>query len=265
MFTAGLGVIEMSLISAASMAVAIPTGIQVFGWIATLWSGRIRMNAPTLFVLGFMFIFVLGGLTGVMVAVIPFDWQVHDTYFIVAHLHYVLIGGMVFPVFAAIYYWIPLINGNTMSERLSKWIFWLMFGGFNISLLPDAHHGPVRHAAPRLHVFERDGLGCAEHDLDPGLVPVRPRHPLDDHRRHAHAAPPDQGRGQSVECGHARVAAVGRLRQPQHPDRHVGRPAVGPADAVAGSRRRPPLPARTPSPAAAKPSPPARSAQSRPT
>ncbi|TXG01910.1 cytochrome c oxidase subunit I [Massilia arenae] len=136
MFTAGLGVLEMSLISAASMAVAIPTGIQVFGWIATLWSGRIKLNAPTLFMLGFMFIFVLGGLTGVMVAVIPFDWQVHDTYFIVAHLHYVLIGGMVFPVFAAIYYWMPLVNGNQMSERWAKPIFWLLFGGFNITFFP---------------------------------------------------------------------------------------------------------------------------------
>jgi cytochrome c oxidase subunit I+III len=136
MFTTGLGTLEMTLISAASMAVAIPTGIQVFGWIATLWSGRVTMNAPTLFMLGFMFIFVLGGLTGVMVAVVPFDWQVHDTYFIVAHLHYVLIGGMVFPVFAAIYYWLPLINGNTLSEKWARPIFWLLFGGFNISFFP---------------------------------------------------------------------------------------------------------------------------------
>ncbi|QJD99567.1 cytochrome c oxidase subunit I [Massilia forsythiae] len=136
MFTAGLGVLEMSFVSAASMAVAVPTAIQVFAWIATLWKGNVQRGAPTLFLLGFMFIFVLGGLTGVMVAVIPFDWQVHDTYFIVAHFHYVLIGGMVFPVFAAMYYWMPLINGNRLSEQLARPVFWLMFGGFNVSFFP---------------------------------------------------------------------------------------------------------------------------------
>jgi cytochrome c oxidase subunit I+III len=136
MFTAGLGTLEMSLVSAASMAVAVPTAIQVFAWIATLWKGRVRANAPTLFLLGFMFIFVLGGLTGVMVAVIPFDWQVHDTYFVVAHFHYVLIGGMVFPVFAALYYWLPLVNGNRLSERLARWVFGLMFVGFNVAFFP---------------------------------------------------------------------------------------------------------------------------------
>ncbi len=136
MFTAGLGVMTMSFVSAASMAVAVPTAIQVFGWIATLWKGKVTMNAPALFLGGFMFIFVLGGLTGVMVALLPFDWQAHDTYFIVAHLHYVLVGGMVFPVFAALYYWIPLIKGQRMSERLAKWAFWLMFGGFNIAFFP---------------------------------------------------------------------------------------------------------------------------------
>ncbi len=136
MFTAGLGVLKMSFVSAASMAVAIPTAIQVFAWIATLWRGQVRISAPTLFLLGFMFIFVLGGLTGVMVALLPFDWQVHDTYFIVAHLHYVLIGGMLFPVFAALYYWLPLINGNTLSEAWARWVFGLMFGGFNLAFFP---------------------------------------------------------------------------------------------------------------------------------
>jgi cytochrome c oxidase subunit I+III len=114
----------------------VPTAIQVFAWIATLWKGKVQRGAPTLFLLGFMFIFVLGGLTGVMVAVIPFDWQVHDTYFIVAHFHYVLIGGMVFPVFAAMYYWLPLVNGNRLSERLARWVFGLMFGGFNLAFFP---------------------------------------------------------------------------------------------------------------------------------
>jgi cytochrome c oxidase subunit I+III len=136
MFTAGLGTLEMGFVSAASMAVAVPTAIQVFAWIATLWKGRVAANAPTLFLLGFMFIFVLGGLTGVMVAVIPFDWQVHDTYFVVAHFHYVLIGGMVFPMFAALYYWLPLVNGNLLSERLARWVFGLMFAGFNLAFFP---------------------------------------------------------------------------------------------------------------------------------
>ncbi|MBC7501026.1 MAG: cytochrome c oxidase subunit I [Herminiimonas sp.] len=136
MFTAGLGLMTMSFVSAASMAVVVPTAIQIFAWIATLWRGNVRMTGPTLFLLGFMFIFVLGGLTGVMVALLPFDWQVHDTYFIVAHFHYVLIGGMVFPVFAAMYYWTPLIKGNRLSERVARWVFGLMFGGFNLAFFP---------------------------------------------------------------------------------------------------------------------------------
>ena len=136
MFTAGLSRHAMLFVSAASFAVAIPSAVQVFAWIATFWKGRVQMTAPTLFLLGFHFIFVLGGLTGVMVAVLPFDWQVHDTYFIVAHLHYVLIGGMVFPVFAGLYYWAPVFNGHVLSERLARWVFWLMFGGFNLAFFP---------------------------------------------------------------------------------------------------------------------------------
>lgn len=136
MFTTGLGNLSMLVVSAASFMVAIPSGLQVFAWIATFWRGRITLDAPTLFLLGFHFIFVLGGLTGVMVAVLPFDWQAHDSYFIVAHLHYVLIGGMVFPVFAGFYYWAPVFNGHRLSERWGRWVFGLMFGGFNLAFFP---------------------------------------------------------------------------------------------------------------------------------
>jgi cytochrome c oxidase subunit I+III len=136
MFTTGVPVMSLSFFSAASMAVAIPSGIQVFAWIATIADGRLKLATPALFVLGFLFIFTLGGLTGVMVAMVPFDWQAHDTYFVVAHLHYVLVGGMVFPLFAAIYYWAPALSRRPLSERLGRWSFWLMFIGFNTAFLP---------------------------------------------------------------------------------------------------------------------------------
>jgi cytochrome c oxidase subunit I+III len=136
MFTTGIPYLSLSFFSAASMAVAIPTGIQVFCWMATIWSGRPVWKTPLLFVIGFLFIFILGGLTGVMVAAVPFDWQAHDSYFVVAHLHYVLIGGMVFPLFAAFYYWAPLFSGRMMSETLGRWAFWLMFIGFNVTFFP---------------------------------------------------------------------------------------------------------------------------------
>ncbi len=131
MFTTGMPTISTSFFSAASAAVSIPAGIQVFSWIATVGSGRMRFNTPGLFVLGSLVIFTMGGLTGVMAAMVPFDWQVHDTYFIVAHLHYVLIGGMVFPLFAAIYHWMPMVSSRPLSDRLGKWAFWLMFTGMH--------------------------------------------------------------------------------------------------------------------------------------
>ena len=157
MFTAGLGSLAMHLASAASFAVAIPSAVQVFAWIATFWKGRVQPNAPTLFLLGFHFIFVLGGLTGVMVAVLPFDWQVHDSYFIVAHLHYVLIGGMVFPIFAGLYYWAPIFNGHRLDERLARWVFGAMFGGFNLAFFPMHITGLL--GMPRRVVTYADGLG----------------------------------------------------------------------------------------------------------
>jgi cytochrome c oxidase subunit I+III len=138
MFATGIPALSLGFFSAASMAVAIPSGIQVFAWIATIASGRqkILFATPMLFVLGFLFNFTLGGLTGVMVAMVPFDWQVHDTYFVVAHFHYVLVGGMVFPLFASFYFWVPMVSRNALSERLGRWVFWLVFIGFNVSFLP---------------------------------------------------------------------------------------------------------------------------------
>jgi cytochrome c oxidase subunit I+III len=157
MFTAGLGPWAIHLTSAASFAVAVPSGVQVFAWIATFWKGRVQMQAPTLFLLGFHFIFVLGGLTGVMVAVLPFDWQVHDSYFIVAHLHYVLIGGMVFPLFAGFWYWAPLLRGHRLSERAGRWSFGLMFIGFNLAFFP-MHIAGLLGMPRRVYTYDA-GLG----------------------------------------------------------------------------------------------------------
>ncbi len=138
MFTTGIPALSLGFFSAASMAVAIPSGIQVFSWIATMAAsrGRFRLHVPGLFVLGFVFIFTIGGLTGIMVAMVPLDFQVHDTYFVVAHFHYVLIGGMVFPLFATFYYWAPMVSRKMLSERLGRWCFGLMFVGFNVAFFP---------------------------------------------------------------------------------------------------------------------------------
>ncbi|MBA4142597.1 MAG: cytochrome c oxidase subunit I [Nitrosospira sp.] len=157
MFTVGIPQLALSFFAAASMAIAIPTGIQIFAWIATLWNGRPVVTIPLLFVLGVFFIFVLGGLTGVMLALVPFNWQVHDTHFVVAHLHYVLIGGMVFPLFAGLYYWLPLFSGRRYSESLGRAPFWLMFIGFNVTFLP-MHLTGLLGMPRRVHTYA-EGLG----------------------------------------------------------------------------------------------------------
>ncbi|MDX5410541.1 MAG: cytochrome c oxidase subunit I [Thauera sp.] len=135
MFTVGIPMLAQAFFSAASMLVAVPTGIQVFSWIATLWLGRPVFHLPMLWLTGFLVIFVAGGLTGVMLALVPFDWQVHDTHFVVAHMHYVLVGGMFFPLIAGLYYWLPLLSGRMPMRELGRWGFWLVFGGFNLSFL----------------------------------------------------------------------------------------------------------------------------------
>jgi cytochrome c oxidase subunit I len=136
MFTTGLPSISLGFFSAASEAVAIPTGIQIFAFIATVMLGTVVRSVPMLYCLGALAIFIVGGLTGVMVAVAPFDFQAHDSYFIVAHLHYTLIGGMLFPVMAGVQYYYPFAMGKTLSRKLGIWSFWLMFIGFNVAFLP---------------------------------------------------------------------------------------------------------------------------------
>src|SRR5690606_37512126 len=136
MFTTGLPAISLGFFAAASEAVAIPTGIQLFVFIATVMLGNVVRSVPMLYSLGALATFIVGGLTGVMVAVAPFDFQVHDTYFVVAHLHYTLIGGMLFPVLAGVQYYYPFATGKLLSRRLGIWAFWLSFAGFNVTFLP---------------------------------------------------------------------------------------------------------------------------------
>jgi cytochrome c oxidase subunit 1 len=136
MFATNVPELGKTFFTAASLMIAIPTTVQIFCWIATLWTGRINFKVPLLFVGAFFAIFLLGGLTGLMLASVSLDTQLHDTYFVVAHLHYVLLGGAVFPLFGAFYYWFPKFTGRMMSERLGLWQFWLFFIGFNVAFFP---------------------------------------------------------------------------------------------------------------------------------
>ncbi|TNC48511.1 cytochrome c oxidase subunit I [Rubellimicrobium rubrum] len=135
MFTTGIPHMGLAFFSAASTLVAVPTAVQIFAWIGTLWKGRPELHLPMLWILGFFATFVIGGLTGVMLAVVPFNWQVHDTHFVVAHLHYVLIGGYVFPMVAAVYYFLPIITGRTRFFKLGEVAFWLVVPGFHVTFL----------------------------------------------------------------------------------------------------------------------------------
>ena len=136
MFATGLPQLSLSFFSAASTIITIPSGLQIFAWLATMLWGRIVVSVPFLFVVGFLVTFVIGGFTGVMFALTAFDQQVTDSYFVVAHFHYVLFGGAVFPILAGIYYWLPKITGRMFSERLGRWAFWLVFVGMNLTFFP---------------------------------------------------------------------------------------------------------------------------------
>ncbi|MGK9054259.1 cytochrome c oxidase subunit I [Neorhizobium petrolearium] len=152
MFTTGIPHMGLAFFSAASTLVAIPTGIQIFAWIGTIWKGRPEMHLPMMWILAFFATFVIGGLTGVMVAVVPFDWQVHDTHFIVAHLHYVLVGGFVFPMLAAVYYWLPQVTGRKRFFKLGETAFLLIAVGFHVTFLA-VHWAGLLGMRRRIHSY----------------------------------------------------------------------------------------------------------------
>ena len=163
MFAVGLPTLVLAFFAAASMVIAVPAGVQFVSWLATIWSGRPVWKTPFLFVVGFLVTFVIGGITGVMVAAPPFDLQAHDSYFVVGHFHYVLIGGVAFPIFAGVYYWFPKFTGRLLDERLGRWNFWLLFIGVNLAFFP-MHIVGLLGMPRRVYTYEA-GLGWESYNL----------------------------------------------------------------------------------------------------
>jgi cytochrome c oxidase subunit 1 len=159
MFTVGMTPISNTFFVLSTMLVGVPTGIKIFNWLATIWGGHVRLETPMLFSIAFIFQFLIAGLTGITLAVAPFNWQVHNTYYVVAHFHYVLVGAILFMIFAAFYYWYPKMTGRMLDERLGKWHFWLMVIGFHITF--DSMHIPGLLGMPRQIYTYGPGRGWA--------------------------------------------------------------------------------------------------------
>jgi cytochrome c oxidase subunit 1/cytochrome c oxidase subunit I+III len=157
MFATGLPNISLSFFSAASIIITVPSAVGVFAWLATIWTGRPVFTTPFLFFASFIFLFTIGGVSGFMTGSVPVDWQLTDTYFVVAHLHYVLIGINVFPVAGGLYFWFPKFTGKMMDERLGRWNFWTMFIGFNLGFFP-MHISGLLGMPRRIYTFS-DGMG----------------------------------------------------------------------------------------------------------
>ena len=147
MFTVGMTSVGNTFFAISTMLVGVPTGIKIFNWIGTMWGGKIRFATPMLFCPAFLFQFLIAGLTGVMLSVTPFDWQLSDSYFVVAHFHFVLVGSLLFTIFGAVYYWFPKVTGKMLNECLGKWHFWLFFLGFHVTF--DTMHIPGLLGMPR--------------------------------------------------------------------------------------------------------------------
>jgi cytochrome c oxidase subunit I len=157
MFAVGMPIGLDSFFMITSMVIAVPTGVKIFNWLATAWRGNIIFDTPMLFALGFVALFTMGGLSGIFLAAFPVDWQVTDTYYVVAHLHYVLFGGSMFGIFGGLYYWWPKMFGRLLDERLGKWHFWLMFVGFNVTFLPQ-HMLGLLGMPRRIWTYHHGGL-----------------------------------------------------------------------------------------------------------
>jgi cytochrome c oxidase subunit 1 len=157
MFAVGMPTFLQSFFMLSSMLVAVPTGVKIFNWLATTWRGNLIFDTAMLFALGFIGVFTIGGLSGIFLAAFPVDWQVTDTYYVVAHLHYVLFGGSVFGIFAGLYYWWPKMFGRVLDERLGKWHFWLMLVGFNLTFFPQ-HLLGLLGMPRRVYTYTHGGL-----------------------------------------------------------------------------------------------------------
>jgi cytochrome c oxidase subunit I len=155
MFAVGMGAPLNSAFAASTMLIAIPTGIKIFNWVATMYGGRIRFATPMLFACAFLFQFLCAGLTGIILSVVPFNWQLTDSYFVVAHFHFVLVGSLIFTIFGAIYYWFPKATGRLLSERLGRWHFWLFVVGFNLTFLP-MHWAGMLGMPRRIYTYPAD-------------------------------------------------------------------------------------------------------------
>ncbi|TME95248.1 MAG: cytochrome c oxidase subunit I [Chloroflexi bacterium] len=155
MFAVGMGAPLNSAFAASTMLIAIPTGIKIFNWVATMYGGRIRFATPMLFACAFLFQFLCAGLTGIILSVVPFNWQLTDSYFVVAHFHFVLVGSLIFTIFGAIYYWFPKVTGRLLSERLGRWHFWLFVVGFNLTFVP-MHWAGMLGMPRRIYTYPAD-------------------------------------------------------------------------------------------------------------
>jgi cytochrome c oxidase subunit 1 len=163
MFASPVPIVVLGFFMLSSFLIGVPTGVKIFNWIATLWRGSIVMTTSLYFAVGFIAIFILGGITGIFLAVFPVDWQLTDTYFVVAHFHYVLMGGAVFSIFAGIYYWFPKITGRLLNEPLGKLSFWTMFIGFNMTFF--VQHALGLSGMPRRIYTFQPGLGWSTYNL----------------------------------------------------------------------------------------------------